>query len=319
MSLSELQGLGLLFQEGFNEITFGSSPIIDENYEMGMNPITTANLFKHSPRSSKPLHENEIPDFHGYEYDEYNNNNKRRDSKEDIPYIFEPYRLSKKERISRIEAKLNERPTVSEMKSRGLLYEHPAISKSLILRKKELMRRRASNKVNSMLSSRPNRRELQNKNILLSEDDSLEKRKRHKRKRSQDLENAIQRRPIPMEEKEAMRQKRKSLIDSNYRPDYLPNIIGDDNDIDNDDDMQQFQVDIRFLNIGGMVIPFVSPSFMNELAGVSGHDPIERKQQINDIEDIANLEEKIEDLEEKIDDFEEQIEHQIATINSKKK
>ena len=77
------------------------------------------------------------------------------------------------------------------MRMRGLLFDHPSISKSLIDRKRKLMKRRASNKVETLLSSRPKRKELENRNILLREDETLIQRKRHKRKTSQTLDYKI--------------------------------------------------------------------------------------------------------------------------------
>lgn len=321
MSLSEMQGLGLLFQP--NGIHFDPTPEdsdddVDHFMDDEERNNNIAGLFKQAPRTSKPLQQT---DFSGIELDNRFdiNADKRRGSleiKEDdmsgefkASTEFEPFKLSKKQRISRIGEKLAQRPSVEDMKMRGLIYEHPSISKSLVERKKNLMKRRASNKVDSMLQSRPNRRELENRNILLKEDETLDKRKRHKRKRSQNLENAIQRRPKLMEEKEAQRQRRRSMTDRDFKPDWMQNILNDEEETDYERELQQ--VDIRFLNVGGYVIPLVSPKFMSDLVGDDDNgnnfDQKEREE----------MEEKIETLEDKIEDLELQLKQEKNKVKQK--
>merc|ERR1712032_1648965 len=127
MSLSQMQGLGLLFMDHGYE--FDLAPQSDSDDDGGNNEhfmdenernANIAGLFKQKPRTSKPLQET---DFKGIEFNSSHStsNNKRRDSNEIKIQQFEPSLLSKKERISRIGAKLGQRPSVEEMKMRGLL------------------------------------------------------------------------------------------------------------------------------------------------------------------------------------------------------
>eukprot|EP01083_Nonionella_stella_P232404 819892_1 len=300
-SISELQGLGLLFSnKGYEyQDDGGNVNVFMEEDEQHKN---IASLFKQKPRTSKPLHET---DFKGIDdFDAQNDNNKENKRRGSVDNSFEPFKLSKQDRISRIGSKLSQRPSVEDMRMRGLLYEHPSISKSLVERKRDLMKRRASNKVESLLQSRPNRNELENKNILLREDETLEKRKRHKRKRSQNLENAIMRRPKLMEEQEAQRQRRRSMNDSDFTPDYLQHIMNDDEEEEYKQDLQQ--IEIRFLNIGGFVIPLVSPKFMGDLAG--GGPPINSiggdiMDDFTNMHNNMEMEMEIEKLREELDDL----------------
>ena len=338
-SMSEMQGLGLLFQPHGIQFDLDPHHSSDEDHDHFMTDEEQANniagLFKQQPRTSKPLHET---DFNGVEFDNRFdiNADKRRDSTEiktdelkdiieeneddinrengisDNDDDFEPFKLSKMDRISRIGLKLGQRPSVEDMKMRGLLFEHPSISGKLVERKRNLMKRRASNKVKSLLESRPKRTELENRNILLKEDETLIQRKRHKRKRSQNLENAIQRRPQMMKEDEAQRQRKRSMSDHDFKPDYLQHILNDDEEEDYQRELQQ--VDIRFLNVGGYVIPLVSPKFMSDLMGGGIDDDVG-----GDSKQMEDLQEKVENLEEKIDDLELQLRQKQASIKQKDK
>jgi len=335
-SLSQIQGLGFWFNNDDEEEPDDMMEHFMEDDEHENNVANIAGLFKQKPRTSKPLQET---DFKGIEFVENRfdiNLNKRRDSaelnadqvprnksgneseaKQEESESFEPYKLSKKRRVSRIGEKLRQRPSVEEMRMRGLLFEHPTVSKGLVERKRDLMKRRASNKVESLLQSRPKRTELENRNILLREDETLEKRKRHKRKRSQNLENAIQRRPKLMEEKEAQRQRRQSMSDSDFRPDYLSHILDEEENEEYQRDMQQ--MDIRFLNIGGYVIPLVSPKFMSDLVGGGGEEKqsaLDQQQQQQQAM-LADQEEEIERLEERVDELEQDLKRQEVEIRQK--
>merc|ERR1719295_622880 len=126
--------------------------------------------------------------------------------------------------------------------------DHPTVSQKLLRRKQRLMKRRAGKKVSTMLLSRPHRQELENRNILLRENETLDVRRRHKRKASQTLDSKLQRRPKLMEEKEARRQRQRSLDDSHFRPDYLQHILANDEDEDIGGHPLP-EVEIRFLNV----------------------------------------------------------------------
>ena len=56
--------------------------------------------------------------------------------------------------LSPLEWRLAQRPSVGEMKMRGLLLDHPSVSKSLLARKRHLMKRRA---VSVLLAHKPKR------------------------------------------------------------------------------------------------------------------------------------------------------------------
>ena len=77
-----------------------------------------------------------------------------------------PYKLSKQERAMRINAKLKQRPSVHDIIMRGILLEHPSIPASLVQRKRHLLKRRASRKVDELLQRRPSQQELEDRNIL---------------------------------------------------------------------------------------------------------------------------------------------------------
>merc|ERR1712228_108791 len=273
-----------------------------------------AGLFKQKPRTSKPLQET---DFKGIEFEQ----NKRRGS---IDATFEPYKLTKAAKIKRLSAQLSQRASVNEMKMRGILFEHPTMGKSLVERKRSLMKRRASNKLELMLGSRPNRKDLEKRNILLQEDETLVHRKRHKRKMSQNLEVAIQRRPQLMEEKEAQRQSRRRMMDTDFTPDYLSHLFADD--VDENDDYKQQQpdfneVDIRFLNIGGYVIPLVSPKFMSDLVGNDDEENRLKQSEENDHlkRSLMEKDENIESLDEKLEDLEQDLFQKEAIINDRER
>merc|ERR1712129_247441 len=151
-------------------------------------------------------------------------------------------------------------------------------------------------------------------------------RKRHKRKMSQNLEVAIQRRPVLMEEKEAKRQRKKSLIDSDFKPDYLSHLFDDVNDDETDDYKEQPQamneLDIRFLNIGGWVIPLVSPKFMSDLHGGTGDADNETKQieENNQLkQELMEKDEDIEDLDERLEDLREDLMIKEAVLNDRER
>merc|ERR1711920_524598 len=61
-------------------------------------------------------------------------------------------------------------------------------------------------------------------------------------------------------------------------------------------------VDIRFLNVGGYVIPLVSPKFMSDLVNnnENNNDRDEQKEKYDLEEKIDSLEEKLEDLEQEL-------------------
>eukprot|EP01083_Nonionella_stella_P130287 395368_1 len=82
------------------------------------------------------LNKNHETDFKGIDdFDAQNDNNKENKRRGSVDNSFEPFKLSKQDRISRIGSKLSQRPSVEDMRMRGLLYEHPSISKSLVEKK----------------------------------------------------------------------------------------------------------------------------------------------------------------------------------------
>ena len=279
MSLSEMHGLGFLFMDhGYEFAPESDSEEEDctfiEDAELRDKQRNIAGLFKQKPRTSKPLQEQIRAismDFEGVEFSGDFGAERGRRGSVDVEKVeraerAEPSLMTKAERMERVGVRLGQRPSVEEMRMRGLLLDHPAVSQQLLRRKQRLMRRRASNKVATMLQSRPRRLELENKNILLREDESLDVRRRHKRKASATLDSKLQRRPKLMEQSEARRQRQRSLSDHDFRPDYLQHILS--NEEDEDIGRQLHDVDIRFLNVGGYVIPLVSPKFMSDLVGI---------------------------------------------------
>ena len=199
---------------------------------------------------------------------------------------------------------------------RGLLWDHPTVSPQLLRRKQVLMKRRAGTKVSTMLQSRPRRQDLVDRNILLKEDETLDTRRRHKRKASQTLDSKLQRRPKLMEEEEARRQRHRSMNDSDFRPDYLQHILANEED---DDIPQRVEMQIRFLNVGGYVIPFVSPTFMSALAGDGHHDDgsAQRQQQSAEQQQVEVMEHRVETLQDRLDDVEQELEQNKVSLRRK--
>merc|ERR1712048_447894 len=112
MSISEMQGLGLLFMDhGINFDIKSDDELDAEDQDEFMNDKqrqqNIAGLFKQKPRTSKPLQET---DFKGLEFIKEQeetaqaqmNNTKRRDS---VDQTFEPYKCSKEEKIKRLSVK----------------------------------------------------------------------------------------------------------------------------------------------------------------------------------------------------------------------
>ncbi|ETO02737.1 hypothetical protein RFI_34676, partial [Reticulomyxa filosa] len=91
----------------------------------------------------------------------------------------------------KIKMKLQQRPTIQEMRSRGILFDHPNISPQLIARAIKRARDKAKHILRAFLTTRPNVRELQNKNILIH----VEAYTKHKRELSADLQHKIRMRP----------------------------------------------------------------------------------------------------------------------------
>lgn len=84
---------------------------------------------------------------------------------------FEPYRLSKEDKILRIQTKLSQRPSVNDIRMRGIVYEHPSIALVLVERKRNLMRRRASSKIDFFLQNRTIQKDLKTNNIYITDTD----------------------------------------------------------------------------------------------------------------------------------------------------
>merc|ERR1711933_351443 len=70
--------------------------------------------------------------------------------------------------------KIKQRPTIDEMKSRGIMYDDPTIPASLQNRKRELHRRRASKTLEKFLLKRPNKESLKRRHIMLSPEKTAE-------------------------------------------------------------------------------------------------------------------------------------------------
>merc|ERR1712083_701171 len=86
--------------------------------------------------------------------------------------------------------KIAQRPTINEMKSRGLMYDDPLIPASLQHRKRELHRRRASKKLEAFLLKRPNKETLKRRHIMLSPQNT-----KNKQIKAQRLRKHIKQRP----------------------------------------------------------------------------------------------------------------------------
>merc|ERR1712228_107370 len=102
-----------------------------------------------------------------------------------------------------------------------------------------------------------------------------------------------------------------SMTNSDFKPDYLSHILNDEEDEDYQQEMNE--IDIRFLNVGGYVIPLVSPKFMSDLV----HND-EQKEKYDLEEKIDGLEEKLEDLEQELIKKSAIIKQQDGKINSLK-
>jgi len=335
MSIQEVQSIGFLFTDHGLEFAPVSDSedeheefIDDEEHQRNV-----AGLFKQKPRTSKPLQERISMDFQGVELeDTLLSNDKRRDSAEFVMTDrgrieqMDPFMRSKRERMRRIADRLRQRPSVEEMRMRGLLLDHPTVSQQLLRRKQRLMKRRASNKLSTMLLNRPQRRELEQRNILLREDETLTERRRHKRKASQTLDSKLQRRPKLMEEKEARRQRQRSLNEHDFTPDYMKDILSNDTD-DLGGALQN--VDIRFLNVGGYVIPLVSPKFMSDLVGdgQSQRDSASPEAQAasgsgpgaGGASQVEALSQQLEVLESRLEDAEQELAQKEASLVRKQR
>eukprot|EP00485_Elphidium_margaritaceum_P017473 CAMPEP_0202729322 /NCGR_PEP_ID=MMETSP1385-20130828/186074_1 /ASSEMBLY_ACC=CAM_ASM_000861 /TAXON_ID=933848 /ORGANISM="Elphidium margaritaceum" /LENGTH=1427 /DNA_ID=CAMNT_0049395581 /DNA_START=30 /DNA_END=4312 /DNA_ORIENTATION=+ len=77
--------------------------------------------------------------------------------------------------------KIKQRPTINEMKSRGLMYEDPAVPASLQNRKRELHRRRASRKLEQFLVHRPKAEILRQRRIIVSPREETQQRERQQK------------------------------------------------------------------------------------------------------------------------------------------
>merc|ERR1712228_364337 len=95
-----------------------------------------------------------------------------------------------------------------------------------------------------------------------------------------------------------------SMTNSDFKPDYLSHILNDEEDEDYQQEMNE--IDIRFLNVGGYVIPLVSPKFMSDLV----HNDEQKEK--------YGLEEKLEDLEQELIKKSAIIKQQDGKINSLK-
>ena len=164
-----------------------------------------AGLFRTGPRTSKPLQESEFVDV---VYDSKagtirmsddrdvevqalrHANDGRRGSVEvdETKHFQDTYVLSNLS-IKRVARNLSQRPSVQEMQARGLLYDHPSVSRDLIERQHRVQRRRASQKIDSFLKRRPSREVLESKNIIYRKNETRETRRQHKRQTSKRLEH----------------------------------------------------------------------------------------------------------------------------------
>ncbi|ETO11653.1 hypothetical protein RFI_25719, partial [Reticulomyxa filosa] len=127
---------------------------------------------------------NQGDDHHIY-YGNDNNNDYNNDDDDDESII------RWKQLKAKIQMKLLQRSTVKEMCSRGILFDHPNISPQLIARALKRARDKAKHILRAFLTTRPNVRELQNKNILIH----VETHAKHKRELSADLQHKIRMRP----------------------------------------------------------------------------------------------------------------------------
>ena len=101
-----------------------------------------------------------------------------------------------------------------------------------------------------------------------------------------------------MEEKEAQRQRKLSMSNSDFKPEYLQHILNDEEEEMYQHEMEQ--VEVRFLNVGAYVIPLINPKFMSDLVGPS----IPNNNNMNmDDDNNEDMRRKVDELEEKLDDM----------------
>ena len=93
--------------------------------------------------------------------------------------------------------RLTQRPSWKEIYSRGILINDPRIAGSLQKSQQQLHRRRASIKLDHFLPSRPSKDDLEKRNIMLSDGETIETIKDRRRRTSILLNEQIQQRPNP--------------------------------------------------------------------------------------------------------------------------
>ena len=86
-----------------------------------------------------------------YKYDANMNSNDKNDKKQKREHTKKRIIYTKETKLA---FKIKQRPTINEMKSRGLMYDDPLIPASLQNRKRELHRRRASKTLGIVLYCR---------------------------------------------------------------------------------------------------------------------------------------------------------------------
>merc|ERR1712228_844800 len=99
---------------------------------------------------------------HEYKYDA-NMNDDMNDKKQKREHTKKRIIYTKETKLA---FKIKQRPTINEMKSRGLMYDDPLIPASLQNRKRELHRRRASKTLEAFLLKRPNKETLKRRHIM---------------------------------------------------------------------------------------------------------------------------------------------------------
>ncbi len=72
----------------------------------------------------------------------------------DIFDMIQAYCNTKQFIIDSLEWKLGQRSSVYEIRMRGIVYDHPSVRKGLTLRKRYLLRLRATRKIEAFLQSR---------------------------------------------------------------------------------------------------------------------------------------------------------------------
>ena len=81
-----------------------------------------------------------------------------------------------------LEKKFAQRPHWKEIYDRGILINDPQIEASLQKSQQQLHRRRASIKLDNFLPSRPSRSDLEKRNIMLADDDTIDTIKERRRR-----------------------------------------------------------------------------------------------------------------------------------------